>query len=180
MSGARRFTHLVRATKDFERAATQLADETSAMLTQAEIDECKAAFHNADKDASGNIDHAQLHRALIRLGQHTTEEELYQIIAEVDTDKRGSVNLSAFLRVMESQKRRAMSFDAERDVVHAFVAVGGHNDKSGEVSVADLQKVINEDFDLDADVTKLVERVHSGRTTGNTRISFDEFSAMLL
>ena len=174
---ARRFSTLVRATQEMESRTRR--NPNSTMLTQAEIDECKTAFRRADKDETGSIDPPQLQRALAMLGQHATEDEMYQIIAEVDKTKSGALNLNDFLLLMEAQKQRCQRFDADRDIVHAFIAVGGARDKGGEVSVNQLQKVINDEFELEADVKKLVERVHAGRTTGSTRISFEEFQTML-
>ena len=89
---ARRFSTLVRATQEMESRTRR--NPNSTMLTQAEIDECKTAFRRADKDETGSIDPPQLQRALAMLGQHATEDEMYQIIAEVDKTKSGALNLN--------------------------------------------------------------------------------------
>jgi len=150
-------------------------------LLQAELDECVAAFDAAEKDGHGCIDHDDLLKVLIGLGQHPTEEELYQMIATVDVAKTGSLDLRAFLRVVEQQKRRGRGFDAERDMLDAFAAVGGDRETphGGEVPVAELEKLLNGEFEMDVDVRRLVERVHAGRTTANTVVTYGEFRAML-
>eukprot|EP00937_MAST-01D_sp_MAST-1D-sp2_P001138 g1138.t1 len=160
-----------------ERAPGAVAHR--AQLTQAEIDECKAMFEHAHKKTSGELDHGELQRVLGRMGQHPTEEELYQMIAEVDQQFSGSLKLPGFIKLIESQKARALSHRDGVDFTRAFVAVGGGHDGGGGVSVQELERVLNDEFELDAEVKKLVQRVHSGRITANTKISFDEFKAML-
>ena len=49
------------------------------------------------------------------MGQNPTEEELFQMISEVDDDMSGAIDFAEFLKVIESQKERAASFDDESD-----------------------------------------------------------------
>ena len=165
----------------------RVTSRTSSSLLQAEVDEVRAAFARAEKDGQGGVDHDDVQKLLLGLGQHPTEEELYELIAAVDPRKTGSLGFDAFARLIEMQKRKGQTagFDAERDMRDAFAAVSGvegtHCDvDEAEVAVSELGRVLNGEFELDVDVLQLVERVHAGRTTANTRITYGEFKAMLI
>ncbi len=81
-------------------------------LTQDEIDGCRDAFLAYDKDRSGSIEVWELKEVLegencrryvvcklgyrslflsAAMGQHPTEEELFQMISEVDENASGSI-----------------------------------------------------------------------------------------
>lgn len=111
------------------------------VLTQEEIDACRAAFMAMDQDRSGTIDVWQLRQVLESLGQRPTEEELFQMISEVDTAMSGAIDFYDLLRVVEAQQARAEGFDDEGDMVDAFVACGGRADKTGHVRRETLVKV---------------------------------------
>lgn len=49
------------------------------------------------------------------MGQHPTEEELFQMIAEVDDNMSGAIDFSEFLKVVENQKERAEALGDEND-----------------------------------------------------------------
>merc|ERR1719473_2674750 len=51
------------------------------------------------------------------------------MISEVDENMSGSIDFAEFLQVIENQKERASKFDDDSDMVDAFVACGGQNDK---------------------------------------------------
>merc|ERR1719231_1020385 len=55
------------------------------------------------------------------------------MISEVDDNMSGSIDFGEFLKVIENQKERAENFDDESDMIDAFVACGGSQDKSGNV-----------------------------------------------
>lgn len=96
-------------------------------LTQAEIDAARDSFLAFDKDRSGTIDMWELKQVLegiyinfyskcfIAMGQKPTEEELFQMIAEVDDNMSGAIDFSEFLQVIENQKERAAAFGDESD-----------------------------------------------------------------
>mmetsp|Transcript_18569 Transcript_18569/g.46793 ORF Transcript_18569/g.46793 Transcript_18569/m.46793 type:complete len:95 (-) Transcript_18569:209-493(-) len=90
-------------------------------LSQEEIDACQEAFNKFDKDGSGNIDAWELKQTLQAMGQNPTEEEVFQMMAEVDDDGSGSIEFAEFLKVIESQKSKAAAADDESDTVDAWV-----------------------------------------------------------
>ena len=52
-------------------------------LSADEIAACREAFAKFDKDGSGTIDTNELKATLQAMGQNPTEEELFQMIAQV-------------------------------------------------------------------------------------------------
>jgi hypothetical protein len=53
------------------------------------------------------------------------------LFAQVDSDLSGSIDFGEFIQVIEKQKERASRFSDESDMIDAFVACGGNEDKSG-------------------------------------------------
>lgn len=65
------------------------------------------------------------------MGQRPTEDELFSLISEVDSDFSGTIDFSEFLRIIEKQKEKATAHNDEQDFIDAFVACGGNEDKTG-------------------------------------------------
>ncbi|KAF1328908.1 hypothetical protein FI667_g6402, partial [Globisporangium splendens] len=79
------------------RAASKGTQTAMAMiLTQEEIDACRESFVHFDKDGSGTIDKYELSKVLEAMGQKPTDEELFQMIAEVDNDNSGEIEYDEF------------------------------------------------------------------------------------
>jgi calmodulin len=129
------------------------------VLTQEEIDACREAFLAHDRDKTGTLDVAQLRQLLAYLGQKPTEEELFQMVAEVDEGMSGTIDFTELLRMIETQKGRAAAFDDESDMVDAFVACGGRPDKQGHVKRETLVRIIKHDFGLMIDIEELINKI---------------------
>jgi Ca2+-binding EF-hand superfamily protein len=144
------------------------------MLTQADIDKCREAFERFDKDGSGSIDAWELKETLKAMGQNPTEEEVFQMLAQVDDDGSGTIDFPEFLKVIEQQKEAMEAQGDETDVHAAWVAMGGEADKSGEVDVEKLRRTIKA-FELTIDIDKLIVETD---TDGSGFIDYEEFKAM--
>jgi calmodulin len=144
------------------------------MLTQADIDKCREAFERFDKDGSGSIDAWELKETLKAMGQNPTEEEVFQMLAQVDDDGSGTIDFPEFLKVIEQQKEAMEAQGDETDVHAAWVAMGGEPDKSGEVDVEKLRRTIKA-FELTIDIDKLIVETD---TDGSGFIDYEEFKAM--
>jgi calmodulin len=114
------------------------------VLSQEEIDGCREVFLNFDRDRSGSIDIWELRQVLEAMGQRPTEEELFLMISEVDDNMSGSIDFAEFIKVIETQKDRAENFDANLDMLDAFVACGGGADTGGHVLRERLVKIIKQ------------------------------------
>jgi Ca2+-binding EF-hand superfamily protein len=140
------------------------------VLTQEEIDACRAAFQAFDTDKTGCLDVAALRGVLGFLGQKPTEDELFMMIAEVDEGMSGMLDFGELLRVIEVQKAKAVAFDDEGDMVDAFVACGGRADKQGHVKRETLVRIIKKDFGLMIDIEELINKVDTdGYVSGRGR-----------
>ncbi|RLN64497.1 hypothetical protein BBJ29_001081 [Phytophthora kernoviae] len=146
------------------------------ILTQEEIDACRESFVHFDKDGSGTIDKYELSKVLEAMGQKPTDEELFQMIAEVDNDHSGEIEFAEFLQVIEAQKLRAAQFDDESDFIDAFVACGGSPDKTGHVERRMLVQLIKKDFGLPIDIDRMLDELD---TDGSGEIEYEEFKALL-
>ncbi|KAF4323316.1 hypothetical protein G195_003637 [Phytophthora kernoviae 00238/432] len=141
-----------------------------------EIDACRESFVHFDKDGSGTIDKYELSKVLEAMGQKPTDEELFQMIAEVDNDHSGEIEFAEFLQVIEAQKLRAAQFDDESDFIDAFVACGGSPDKTGHVERRMLVQLIKKDFGLPIDIDRMLDELD---TDGSGEIEYEEFKALL-
>uniref|UniRef100_A0A7S2RWC7 Calmodulin n=1 Tax=Mucochytrium quahogii TaxID=96639 RepID=A0A7S2RWC7_9STRA len=150
-------------------------------LTQEEIDACRESFLKFDVDRSGTIDQWELKGVLQQMGQHPSDEELFQMISEVDDNSSNSIDFSEFLQVIAKQKELAENSE-ESDVIDAWVAVGGDRpedaatDPEGVVDTNKLVKIIKQDFGLPIDIEKLVREID---LDGSGEIDFHEFKQLL-
>lgn len=69
-------------------------------LTSEEEAKCWEAFSAFDKDSSGKIDANELRIVLEMMGQKTTEEEIYRMIAEADAENTGEISYAQFKHVI--------------------------------------------------------------------------------
>ncbi|KAA0157597.1 hypothetical protein FNF27_00520 [Cafeteria roenbergensis] len=145
-------------------------------LTQEEVKGCRDAFLAFDVDRSGTIDVWELKSVLEAMGQRPTEDELFSLISEVDSDFSGTIDFSEFLRIIEKQKEKATAHNDEQDFIDAFVACGGNEDKSGVVKKETLVKIIKEDFGLTIDIEELIDAVDTDKSG---EIEYDEFKSLL-
>jgi Ca2+-binding EF-hand superfamily protein len=162
--------------KNASSPVTHCKSKRKMVLSQEEIDGCREAFLAFDKDRSGTIDVWELRQVLEAMGQKPTEEELFQMISEVDENMSGSIDFAEFLKVIENQKERAENFDDESDMIDAFVACGGLQNKSGHVKRETLVRIIKHDFGLTIDIEELINKID---TDGSGEIEFEEFKTLL-
>ncbi len=76
-----------------------------AMNQKAEISDearrdAQELFNSVDSDHNGTICTSELGRMFLELGYKTTEEELKQLIAMVDEDKSGTLDLDEFMTLI--------------------------------------------------------------------------------
>mmetsp|Transcript_40898 Transcript_40898/g.97199 ORF Transcript_40898/g.97199 Transcript_40898/m.97199 type:complete len:155 (-) Transcript_40898:100-564(-) len=148
--------------------------KTAINLTPEEQASCAEAFRAFDRDGSGTIDSKELKQVLNALGQNPTDEEVFNMIREVDDDESGEIELDEFMMVVSRAKERVMA-DDDADMVSAFVAMGGNEDKSGKVSVEKLLQTINE-FELAIDLASMLQQIDKDQSGC---IDYSEFKQLL-
>jgi Ca2+-binding EF-hand superfamily protein len=124
-------------------------------LTKEEEAKCWEAFSAFDKDSSGKIDANELRIVLEMMGQKTTEEEIFRMIAEADAENTGEISYAQFKHVIAEQKKN-QSATNEEDTLDAFVAMGGESDGDGSIDAAKLIRIIKEEFEMTIDIEKLI------------------------
>eukprot|EP00951_Prasinocladus_malaysianus_P041066 scaffold479819_cov35-Prasinocladus_malaysianus.AAC.1 len=143
-------------------------------LSQEELNQCAEAFRAFDRDGSGTIDSKELKQVLNALGQSPTDEEVFNMIRAVDEDESGEIEYEEFVLVVQTAKEKIMNED-DGDMAAAFVAMGGNDDLSGQVSVEKLLHTIRE-FDLEIDLGKMLSEVDKDKSG---QIDYSEFKLLL-
>mmetsp|Transcript_11142 Transcript_11142/g.15001 ORF Transcript_11142/g.15001 Transcript_11142/m.15001 type:complete len:87 (-) Transcript_11142:515-775(-) len=69
-------------------------------LSEEEEKKCDEAFSAFDKDNSGYIDAQELRIVLEMMGQKTSDEEIYRMIAEASPDNTGQISKEQFKKVI--------------------------------------------------------------------------------
>ena len=144
-------------------------------LTQDEERKCDEAFSAFDKDNSGFIDAQELRIVLEMMGQKTTDEEIYRMIAEASPDNTGQISKDQFKKVIAEQKK-FQGASNEEDTLDAFVALGGESNKEGSIDAAELIRIIKHEFEMTIDIEKLIEDIDED---GSGLIEYDEFMSLL-
>lgn len=150
-------------------------EEQEIGLTKEEQDKCWEAFSAFDKDGSGFIDANELKIVLEMMGQKTTEEEIYRMIAEADAENTGRITYAQFVAVIAEQKKNQSSSN-EEDTLDAFVALGGDPDGGGFINAKKLIKIIKEEFEMTIDIEKLIEDIDEDKSG---KIEYGEFQQLL-
>jgi hypothetical protein len=57
------------------------------------------------------------------------------VAAQVDEDGSNEIHFAEFLKIIEAHKNNAGNDEDDKDVIEAYVALGGAPDKSGGVTV---------------------------------------------
>ena len=100
------------------------SDEEQEGLTKEEEAKCWEAFSAFDKDSSGYIDANELRIVLEMMGQKTTEEEIFRMIAEADAENTGEISYAQFKHVISEQKKNPLqSVSACTATAHCFTVL---------------------------------------------------------
>eukprot|EP00997_Jenningsia_sp_PLL12_P001863 NODE_1310_length_1196_cov_74.784656_g1078_i0.p1 GENE.NODE_1310_length_1196_cov_74.784656_g1078_i0~~NODE_1310_length_1196_cov_74.784656_g1078_i0.p1 ORF type:complete len:252 (+),score=53.67 NODE_1310_length_1196_cov_74.784656_g1078_i0:339-1094(+) len=84
------------------------------------------------------------------------------------------LRLDQFLHALETLKRRHLVLSRFNDTTDAFVALGGEQNKTGEISTERLREVVDQ-FELTVDIETLIKLAD---TDGSGLIEYDEFQTM--
>lgn len=75
-------------------------------LDDEDLEEIKEAFHLFDADGSGSIDVRELKAAMRALGFQVKKAEIRQMIADIDKDESGTINVDEFIEMMTGKMVR--------------------------------------------------------------------------
>ena len=96
------------------------------------------AFNTFDHNKDGVITHQELRLTLQQLGEHVTEQEAKDIIAEVDENKDGAVNFPEFCHMMGMRKRSSSTVSTSSFITSPF---NKNNDNSSKKKAPKEKKI---------------------------------------
>lgn len=143
-------------------------------LTETEIKSIKEAFDIFDSDGSGNISKRELRDALETLGMDTRGNTFNMLLAEIDKDQNGSIEIGEFIELMTSQLTGDFSREECEKVYKLFCE---EQDKDG-FEISDLRKVAD---DLNIKITdeELGEMIKRADLDGDAKVSVEEFYSIM-
>lgn len=137
-------------------------------LSQPQILEFKEAFNLFDRDLNGHIDKAELKHVMEKLGQNPTEQEVDQLLAEVDSNSNGKIEVEEFLALMSTKMKQK---DDEEEIKEAFKVFD--RDGNGVVDAKELKIVMKSLEHLeDAEVDDMIR---SADQDGDGNLNYEEF-----
>eukprot|EP00455_Lapot_gusevi_P023526 TRINITY_DN2442_c0_g1_i4.p1 TRINITY_DN2442_c0_g1~~TRINITY_DN2442_c0_g1_i4.p1 ORF type:complete len:152 (-),score=44.80 TRINITY_DN2442_c0_g1_i4:124-519(-) len=109
------------------------------------------------------------------MGYKPSDEEMFEIVCRVDADGSGTLDMDEFLKLVDMQKSRSF-LPQHTNMINAFVALGGHPDRSGSMDSRKLQRIIKEDFQLTIPIDDLLADIDPNDTGF---IDFEQFRRLL-
>jgi calmodulin len=128
----------------------------------AELGQARRVFFQLDKDGTGAIDLDELRTMLRSMGQDPTDAELKELIASVDQDRDGQIQMREFLQLYTRGIDAKPSVGA-LDVNDAFASFGGNpKDKESKVGADAMHDQMLDMYGLDIDCSELFSETSSG------------------
>jgi len=144
-------------------------------LSDEKIAEYTDAFKLFDADGNGHIDAAELQDVLKKIGIEATIEQAKEMIAEVDTDKNGTIELNEFITMMEKHDAENETDDIEglQMAFRAFDIDG--NGKIDRDELAQVMKNLGQELSAE----EIEAMMKEADTDGDGSIDFEEFKALM-
>merc|ERR1712176_1530242 len=133
----------------------------------------KVAFEMFDENKDGTIDINELNGVMKSLGQKLRSKELKRMIAEVDANRNGKIDLEEFYILMG---RKYDNNDKEAEMRAAFLKFD--TDGNGYITKSELKKAMKE---LGEKLSKeeLADMMNEADIDGDNKVSFEEFIVMM-
>ena len=138
------------------------------------VEEIKQTFRLFDENNDGNIDEKELGNVFRSLGQHYTQAELAEMIAEIDSDGSGVIEFNEFLQLM---RRRMRDTDTEEEMVEAFKVFD--RDGDGLISLTEL-KLVMKQIGENLTERECEDIINAGDRDNDGKLNFDEFIRMMV
>merc|ERR1712187_308784 len=142
-------------------------------LSADEVQEVKDAFDLFDTDSSGAVSVQELVDAMQSLGLEQKNEAVFNMIKEIDTDGSGELEFTEWLEMMTAR----LSDKTPRSEIERVFKLFD-DDRTGEISLANLKRVANE---LGEEVSneELQEMVMRNDVDKDGAWSLDDFYAVM-
>ncbi|KAF4325479.1 hypothetical protein BBO99_00002034 [Phytophthora kernoviae] len=141
------------------------------VLDEEDLEEIKEAFHLFDTDGSGSIDVRELKAAMRALGFQVKKAEIRQLIADIDKDESGTINLDEFIEMMTGKMARN-SRDSREEITKIFQLFD--DDNTGKISFRNLKRVCTELGETLTD-EEMQEMIDEADRDGDGLINEEEF-----
>ena len=110
-----------------------------ADISEEQKSDIKEAFNLFDSQSSGFIDCKDLKVAMRALGFEPRKEEIKKMIAEVDKESSGKLNLDSFMMLMANKMSEK---DTKEEILKAFKLFD--DDDTGKINFSNLKRVAAE------------------------------------
>ncbi len=137
------------------------------------IAEIQEAFSVFDKNANGTVVIDELETVLRSLGQEPSAADLQLMMSQADIDGNAAIDFPEFSTMMAKQLDDA---DLEREMAGAFKVFD--SDENGFISASELGAVMLQ-LGENLSSEELTEMINEADASGDDKISFDEFAAMM-
>ncbi|GAB9467040.1 hypothetical protein Gpo141_00004400 [Globisporangium polare] len=138
-------------------------------LDEEDLEEIREAFHLFDTDGSGSIDARELKAAMRALGFQVKKAEIRQMIADIDKDESGTINVDEFIEMMTGKMN---SRDPREEIIKIFKLFD--DDNTGKISFRNLKRVCAELGETLTD-DEMQEMIDEADRDGDGSINEDEF-----
>jgi len=155
---------------------TDQQQEARSFLSEAMLQEFKAAFDIFDTDGGGDISTAELGTVMKMLGQTPSKEELDEIIEEVDEDGSGSIDFEEFLVMMVRLLKEDQAGKSEEELAECFRIFDKNGD--GMIDRDEFAEIIRSTGETVTEA-EIDELLNDGDKNGDGALDFDEFLKMM-
>ena len=138
-------------------------------ITHEELEHIKETFKEMDVDKNGTLDAQEFKAALLKNGEHVTDEDVKVIIASIDKNGDGVIQLSEFIDFMSSDD--VPEEDMAKSVFSSF-----DTDGNGVIDFEEYYQAINSVSSITREKAK--ESFDAADVAKNGFIDFEEFKAI--
>ncbi|XP_042497811.1 calmodulin-like protein 3 [Macadamia integrifolia] len=176
------------STTDISNSISEAKEEKDKKKKSSAHDkvELERVFGTFDKNGDGFITKQELGESLKNMGLFTTEEEVANMIAELDSNGDGLIDLDEFCKLYDSmEKNRGKEEgeegidDGERDLREAFDVFDGNGD--GLITVEELGLALSSmGLKQGIGIQDCREMIKMVDMDGDGMVNFDEFKMMMM
>ena len=154
-----------------------MAARTTLGARKERLEEIQRTFDLFDRDGDGSITAAELGEVLRTLGQPVTEAELEAMIATVDVDESGTIELHEFHALFLPTEPSMDATLGDEDLRSAFSDFD--RDGNGQISVAELRRALRA-LGEDVDPEGIEAMVRQADADGDGQVSYEEFARIMV
>ncbi|KAL6001489.1 hypothetical protein ACLOJK_007227 [Asimina triloba] len=155
-------------------AAAADTTPSAALLNRAEIE---MIFNRFDSDSDGKISTGELASVLQALGSAPTPVDVERMIAAIDTDRDGFINLEEFAGFLAGEDggdgRKRDGFEDLKDAFDMYDL-----NKDGWISAVELNKVLKS-LGEECTVQDCHRMISTVDSDGDGKVNFEEFKKMM-